>query len=35
MHLGLKQHSSCQCIQKSSFLEHKMGNSPDIIHFES
>jgi len=33
--LGLKQHLPCQWIHKSSFLEQIMGNSPEIIHFET
>ena len=32
--LCLKQHLPCQCIQKSSFLEQIIGNSPEINHFE-
>jgi len=33
--LGLKQHLPCQSIQQSSSLEQIMGNSPEIIHFET
>ena len=33
--LGQKQHLPCQCIQKSSFLEHIMKKSSEIIHFET
>jgi len=33
--LGLKQYLPCQCIQKSSLLEHIIGNSQEIIHFET
>ena len=35
MHLGLKQHLPFQCIQTFFFLEQIMGNSPEIIHFET
>ena len=35
MHFRSKQHLPCHCIQQSSFLEQTMGNSPDIIHFET
>ena len=33
--LCLKQHLSCQCIQKSSFLEQIVGNSREILPFET
>jgi len=33
--LGLKQYLPCQWIQKSSFLEQIMWNSPEIIHSET
>ena len=33
MHLGLEQH--LPCIHNSCFLEQKMGNGPEIIHFET
>jgi len=33
--VGLKQHLSCQCLPKLSFLEQIMGNISEIIHFET
>jgi len=33
--LGLTQHLPCKWIHKPSFLEQKLGNSPESIHFET
>ena len=35
IHVGPKTHLPCQCIQISNFLEQIMGNSPEIIQFET